>query len=261
MSKSAPYFPFYADDWLDNENIFDMGLECEGAYIRLLAAMWKRDGYITDSERMCCNILRCKPAKWRKIKETLIGFGVIQLKDGRIFNERLTKELNFFKEKSEKNSENANKRWNKFVETEGEKPNEINESDNTNASQPQCHTDTDTDTDTYKPIDTNVSIVGKAKAIADCPHQEIIKLYSEKLPTGIVPQSWGSARASALKARWREKDQRQDIEWWRLFFEYISKSDFLTGKVETPGRKPFEINLPWILKKQNFDKIIDGIYH
>jgi len=40
MAKTAPYFPFYVDDWLDSDEVFDMGLECEGAYCRLLAIMW-----------------------------------------------------------------------------------------------------------------------------------------------------------------------------------------------------------------------------
>jgi len=58
MAKTAPFFPFYVDDWLEDEAIFDIGLECEGAYIRLLAAMWKRGGSIPDKQNWCCNILR-----------------------------------------------------------------------------------------------------------------------------------------------------------------------------------------------------------
>lgn len=111
-----------------------------------------------------------------------------------------------------------------------------------------------------EPIDTNVSIVGNGKSVPDCPHQEIINLYSKNLPMGIQPKNWDGARSALLKTRWREKSNRQNLEWWDRFFEYISKSDFLTGKIDTPGRKRFEINLPWILKKENFGKIIDGVY-
>jgi len=150
MANSAPYFPFYADDWLDDERIFDMSLECEGAYIRILAAMWKRDGMLPDKENLCCNILRCRPAKWKKIRKTLLDSGVIQLENERLFNERLTQELQLFNEKSKKNVENANKRWSKETKTEPKKPFKNNESDNATALPAQCHTDTDTDTDIYK---------------------------------------------------------------------------------------------------------------
>ena len=32
------------------------------------------------------------------------------------------------------------------------------------------------------------------------------------------------------------------------------------GKTSTHNRDPFEIRLDWIVKKINFDKIIDGCY-
>ena len=109
-------------------------------------------------------------------------------------------------------------------------------------------------------IDTNVSIVGNEKQIPDAPHKEIISLYTKHLPMGIQPKSWDGARAAALKTRWREGKKRQDLAWWDRFFAYIAKSDFLTGRVTPKNGKPFEIDLPWILKKENFDKIIDGKY-
>lgn len=139
--------------------------------------------------------------------------------------------------------------------------------------------DTDTDTE-LKPIDTNVSIVGNDQpvpseqekplppaepipdeSIPDCPHQEIISLYAKRLPMGIQPKEWDGSRAAALKTRWREKKKRQSLDWWDKFFEYVSKSKFLTGQVTSKDRKTFEITLPWILKAENFNKIIDGVYH
>jgi len=170
MAKSAPYFPFYPDDWLDDESIFDMGLECEGAYIRLLAAMWKRGGSLNNDQYLICNILRCKPAKWKKIQDILTGYGVIYLSDDRFFNARLTKELRFFNEKSQKNVENANKRWSNQVENVGKKVNEINETSNAVAMQSQCHTDTDSDTDLKEKIKENAP--------------------SFKLPQEVDPELW-----------------------------------------------------------------------
>lgn len=113
--------------------------------------------------------------------------------------------------------------------------------------------------DKNKPIDTIVSIV--SDGIPDCPHQDIIILFEKNLPMGVQPMSWDGARATTLKARWREDKKRQSLEWWGKFFVYISTSDFLTGKVSTKDRKPFEISLPWIIKPENFNKIIEGVYH
>ena len=120
-----------------------------------------------------------------------------------------------------------------------------------------------------KPIDTQVSNVRNDEPVHDlparlqipfCPHKEILSLYAEHLPMGIQPRSWDGARASALKTRWKENEKRQSVEWWGDFFVYISQSDFLTGKASSKDRRPFEIDLPWILKAENFNKIIDGKY-
>jgi len=94
VSNPAPFFPFYVDDWLDNDQIFDMSLECEGAYIRLLAAMWKRGGFLPDKDRLICNLLRCRPAKWKKIRKVFVDeIGVFKASNGQIFNTRLSEEL------------------------------------------------------------------------------------------------------------------------------------------------------------------------
>ncbi|MCP5015156.1 MAG: YdaU family protein [Ketobacter sp.] len=148
MANTPPFFPFYVNDWLDDESIFDMGMECEGAYIRLLAVMWKRDGIVPDKSNWVCNALRCRPAKWRKIRAALVDeFGVFQVENGHLFNERLTKELNFFKEKCEKNAQNATKRWSKQGKTTPKKPNKNNKSKDAPAQQAECYKDIDIDTD------------------------------------------------------------------------------------------------------------------
>lgn len=97
--------------------------------------------------------------------------------------------------------------------------------------------------------------------VADCPHQEIISLYKSILPMGTRPLTWDGSRASQLKARWREQSKRQSLEWWKGFFEHIANSEFLTGRINSDGRKPFTISLDWIIKSENFKKITEGKYH
>lgn len=97
--------------------------------------------------------------------------------------------------------------------------------------------------------------------VASCPHQEILALWAEKLPTAIQPREWTPARSTALKARWRENPKRQSLDWWARFFDYIAESDFLMGRTATPGRKAFELSIDWLLKQENFVKTIEGRYH
>lgn len=95
-----------------------------------------------------------------------------------------------------------------------------------------------------------------------CPHQEIIALYHELLPTGTQVRVWNDTREKALQARWREDAKRQDLEWWRRFFAYVAESEFLTGQTQPAnGRDPFVVSLDWLISPQNFAKTIEGKYH
>ncbi len=100
-----------------------------------------------------------------------------------------------------------------------------------------------------------------SKAADSCPHQEIINLYHQSLPTGRQVRIWNDTRKAKLRARWTEDAKRQNLDWWAKFFNYIAESDFLTGKISTAGRKPFEIDLEWIVTPANFVKIVEGKYH
>lgn len=103
-------------------------------------------------------------------------------------------------------------------------------------------------------------------SVADCPHQEIIDSYEELLPMlpRIRRDLWtGSEAAKSLKARWREDPKRQDVLWWRKLFQRIrdgcphllghSGTNPATGKV-------WRADLRWIVKRENFTKILEGRY-
>ncbi len=94
----------------------------------------------------------------------------------------------------------------------------------------------------------------------NCPHQEIVALFHEILPEARAIRVWTAKRKETLRARWREQSKRQNLDWWRRLFEYVRESDFLMGKVHSPGRKPFELNLEWLLNEENLAKVIEGHY-
>jgi len=105
------------------------------------------------------------------------------------------------------------------------------------------------------PINNNIG------ADAPCPHIEIIDLYHSCLPelTAVKKSLWpGSAREKMLRARWKQSDQHQTLEFWENLFNHVSNSDFLMGRNNANFRG---CNLEWIVKPANFIKIIEGNYH
>lgn len=112
-----------------------------------------------------------------------------------------------------------------------------------------------------KPTTPNGVVVGNDVANA-CPHQEIVALYHELVPVGTRVRVWTGTRVKHLQARWRESGKRQNLEWWRKFFDYVSQSEFLTGRAPAAqGRDPFVVSLDWLVNPSNFAKVIEGKYH
>lgn len=89
-----------------------------------------------------------------------------------------------------------------------------------------------------------------------CPHQDIVKLYHEMLPSLTAVKEWTAQRQDLLRTRWKEKPERQSLEYWRNFFGYVAESDFLMGKV-----KDFKADLEWLIRPKNFVKVIEGKFH
>lgn len=107
MSK-APAMPMYWDAYLADTT--HLTTEEHGAYMLLLAAMWRRNGSVPDDDKDNARILGLTPAKWRKVKvrlmETIPGFII---NDGSITQEKLQKTWENTQEKISKNKANGAK--------------------------------------------------------------------------------------------------------------------------------------------------------
>lgn len=100
-----------------------------------------------------------------------------------------------------------------------------------------------------------------ARSTISCPHQKIIELYHRVLPELPAVVEWTEARKKMLAQRWREKKERQNLEWWERYFYRVKASDFLTGKVENrKGSSPFLADLEWLIRPSNLPKVIEGRY-
>jgi len=106
----------------------------------------------------------------------------------------------------------------------------------------------------------------------DCPHGKVLELWAEVLPEQPQhnPDMWRGARSDHLRARWRETaaakkwpDQQAGLEYFRKLFAYVRKSDFLTGKARStdPSKRPFTIELEWLVNPTNWAKVHEGKYH
>jgi hypothetical protein len=74
-------------------------------------------------------------------------------------------------------------------------------------------------------------------------------------------REWGKASRSHLNARWRERSDRQNLGWWRDYFEFIRSMDWLMGRVPSKDRRdPFRADLLWLSGAQNMDKVLSGRY-
>jgi len=111
-----------------------------------------------------------------------------------------------------------------------------------------------------------------AEAMPDCPHQEILLLWTEVLPSmpQHIPHEWKGARADHLRVRWKEtaalknwtaKDE--GIAYFRKLFAHIGRSPFLTGRARQtdPSKRPFVIELEWLVNPMNWAKVHEGKYH
>lgn len=108
----------------------------------------------------------------------------------------------------------------------------------------------------------------KKSEVPQCPQTELVQLFREVLPELPQARTWDNDRQKSLRARWGEVCQRkkfttkeQGMAWFKTFFQYVRESDFLMGKVPGRGDRTFVANLPWLIGRQNFAKVLDGNYH
>ena len=104
--------------------------------------------------------------------------------------------------------------------------------------------------------------------VPPCPQKTIVEAYHELLLELPRVRTWRANSATALRTRWREKwkegkfaDVSGGVGYFRRFFEYVQKSDFLMGRKTGRDGRSFVCTLVWILQARHFDDIIAGKYH
>lgn len=120
------------------------------------------------------------------------------------------------------------------------------------------------------PIVDQLDLEDKINRLPACPHQKILAIYSNELPALAQPRAWEGARATALQARWKfvltqkrpngepyATDLETGLDFFKRLFEYIrTKCPHLNGIND----RQWQADLAWIVKAENFLKIIEGKY-
>jgi hypothetical protein len=110
-------------------------------------------------------------------------------------------------------------------------------------------------------------------SILDCPQEAILEAFRRHLPMLTQPRVWDGNRADLLRNRWRYcsrpngigkgyDSQDRGIAFWDEFFAYVAQSKTLTeGIPRKEGGGNWKPDLPWLLKAENFAKVVEGKYH
>jgi hypothetical protein len=130
--------------------------------------------------------------------------------------------------------------------------------------------ETETETETETEFDSlRESSSPTAKTIPPCPVQKILDTYHRVLPTLTRVVAMNDTRRKMLSTRWRELYEAGDfetqdggVETFESYFLMVKDSQFLMGKANgANGRKPFMADFEWLIRPQNFLKVIEGKYH
>lgn len=215
-----------------------------GIYRQLIDHYYLNELPITNDENKLMRLLCVRNADdMQHVRNVLNDFFL--LTESGYIHKRCDIEIEKFHGKSKSASESAKVRWsmkNKIIYA------------NALQTKTECNAN-------HKPITNNQDIkpfvLSDAKDSAPCPHQDIIDLYHEILPSCPRIRDWTPARQTHLRARWNEDKSRQSLDYWKRFFKFVADCDFLVGK---SGNKPFFADLEWMVKSANFTKIREEKY-
>ena len=278
------YYERHIGDWIKDTVALSM-LE-DGAYNRLTDQCYQTEQPLPLDIKEIYRAARATSGTERKAVDYVLAKYFDKGETGYV-QKRIELEIERYADKQRKAKASADARWNKPKPPSGL---------DANASPPHDAQDMRTHSvgnahqspDTSPHLNTNQAALdpafpdekqpepelpGLPKAqIPDCPHLKVLELWAEVLPAlpQHNPEMWKGARADHLRARWRETsilkkwpDQDAGLAYFRKLFRYVGTSQFLTGQARStdPSKRPFTIELEWLVNPSNWAKVHEGKYH
>ncbi len=99
------------------------------------------------------------------------------------------------------------------------------------------------------------STVSKDEGI---PYEDIYKLWNKILGKSLpnVQFDWKDSVLVVVRSAWLAYPERQNLDWWKEYFRFFLKSDFLMGR----SNLKFSAQLRWVCLPDNMEKIQAGTY-
>jgi len=262
--KVDAFMPIWIGDYkADTAHLDALG---DGCYLNLLMHYW-RTGPLPADDAALARIAKASPEQWAVWRDVVRAF--FQERGGLLHHSRVERELKDAIERREK----LQLRARKSATTRWEKKNgDASRLHNACPSPSPSTVVTSTPSPNGEGVSPTRPATPPKRVVPDCPHEHIVALYHEILPANPQVREWTGARQDYLRGRWREmsvpKGKRSGyttveagLAWWRMFFQHVAGSPFLTGQVNGREGRPFIPSLEWMVRPSNFYKIYEGTYH
>lgn len=238
------YYKFNIKDW--TRDTAHLSVEEEGIYRRLLDHYYETERAIPAETQPLVRRLRL--AGHEKALEIILSEFFVLESDG-YHQSNCDKNIAAYHAKAETNRSNGRK---------GGRPEKPKENPNGFESEP-------TDNLNHKPLTTNQEeIKSSCDQQAESPKADRVDYGSVSLAFGEhlaalpQPRDITEKRKKAIRSIVKRGGRYAEPDFFAKFFCYVAKSDFLMGR----GAKPWHgCCFDWLLKPENFQKIIEGNYH
>lgn len=237
--SAPPYMPVFIADY--TSDVQALTCEQDGAYWRLLRAMWRAGGKLPNVSRKLALIVGLSEERWAEIGSDVLE--LFQHQGGQLVHKRLSAEYQKASSKSLAKSESgrrgglakANKNKAETPSEDVAKPKHIKP----------------------KPIESSPTPPQEGATVDEV--KVAFDLWNEtaKLCDLTVARDFTEARRKVIAARLKTGG----LGGWREVMDVVQHSRFLRGMVRPRDReKPFECTLDWISKAANYQKVRDGNY-
>lgn len=250
MAKADVWMPLYIGDYLSDT--MHLTTEQHGAYFLLIMAYWKNGGPLPADDALLAATCRLSGDAWSIAKAVLSRFFTVNEEESLWVHERIDKELSGAAENKQRRVLRAQKaaeaRWG-------------NDATSNATSIPQAMPN-----ECPSPSPSPIKIKSSCNQQADDakPQQEridyaaISQAFHEHLAALPQPRDMTEKRKKAIRSIVKRGGRYAEPDFFARFFAYVAKSDFLMGRSSNQWHG---CCFDWLLKPENFQKIIEGNYH
>lgn len=278
-----PAFQFYPADWRKDAALQSCSMAAQGLWVNLMCVMHECEpyGHLSVNARpmkteQIARLVGLSPKECAALLTELADAGVSGVADGLLMSRRMVRDERLRNVRADAGRLGGNPALlgGKVNQPDNQTSKQSPTPSSSSSSSPSGVRDKQPTVAPARPASEQpaLTLVGDVKGPPDCPHLEVLALWAEVLPAlpQHLPAQWKGTRADHLRARWRETavekawaDQSHGLAYLRKLFEWIGRSQFLTGRARPTGadKRAFVIELEWLVLPTNWAKVIEGKYH